>query len=400
MTPARFSLLLLGGFLSALALPPAFAAKLVDGSFLAVKDCPAYVSKAERTNPDDTRLVPGRIYPLFEVNFPEAPEAYRIRIENAEPRERWVSADCGEYPPKSSPADIAARNPKAETEDGAVATSVAAEAKCPTPPPGADACRTCGPADSWVMVLNWQPGLCQAGKKQLADQPECQSADPGLYQARNFTFRELRPLRRSCKKGLGFCGTVEREPKQLTDYPPLALADATRQSLARFMPGTAGDSGLERQTWHQYGSCTGFPEEAYFKLAVELVQQFNQSGMSAFMAENLGKIVRREEFFQRIEASLGEGARKHINIECGGDGRLLTGVVIQLASGVTPGADLKALIRQGPRAGAAGNCASRFVVDEIGFDAEPPKEPRPKRRPPPKSVPSAEPASPSAPEIF
>lgn len=399
MIPARI-LLPLGGLLSVLAIPSAFAAKLLDGSFLAVKDCPAYVSKAERTNPDATRLVPGRVYPVFEVNVPEAPEAYRIRIEGADPKERWVGADCGEYPPKSSPADIAARVPKTETASAAPPAEVAAEAKCPTPPPGADACRTCGPADSWVLALNWQPGLCQAGQKPLANHPECRDTDPNLYQARNFTLRELRPLRKSCPKGVGFCGGVEREPQQLTDYPPLALADTTRQSLARFMPGTAGDSGLERQAWHRHGSCTGFPEEAYFKRAVELVQQFNQSGMGAFMAENLGKIVRREEFFKQIEASLGEGARKHLNIECGGDGKLLTGVVINLASGVAPSADLKALIQQAPRAGAAGNCASRFGVDEIGFAAEPPKEPRPKRRPPPKPVPSAEPASPSAPELF
>lgn len=406
MIPARFPLSLLGGLLSLLAIHPAFAAKLVEGSFLAVKTCPAYFSKAEQTNPGDVRLVPGRIYPLFQLNFAEAPDAYRIRVEEAEPKDRWVSADCGEYPPKSSPAEIRARAAEEAASAAASNPSPAAvveELKCPAPAPSTDACRTCGTADNWVLVLNWQPSLCEAGRKQMGKRPECDTTDRGLYQARNFTLRELKPYRKRCKRELGFCGSVEREPKQHADYPSLEVTDATRDSLAKFMPATAGDSGLERHAWHKYGSCTGFTPNTYFKLATDLVQQFNQSGMAAYMTENLGRKIRREEFFKTVEASLGKDARKHMNIECSADAKLLTGVVINLASGVAPGADLRSLIQQGPRAGAAGNCASQVMVDEIGFDAEPPKEAkesRPKRRTPRKAAPASEPAPDSAPVIF
>jgi ribonuclease T2 len=361
MIPARHPILLLGLALFVL-LPHSFgqAAELVEGSFLALKDCPAYVSKAEQTNPDDTRLTPGRIYPVVEVNFAAAPDAYRIRIDGADPKYRWVSADCGEYPPKSSPAEITAQN--------AEAAAVPAEFKCPTPPPGADACRTCGKADAYAMVLNWQPALCQAGGKKLADTPDCRTADSGAFQARNFTLREFRPTRNPCRKQLGFCGSVEREPKTLADYPPVELSEAGRQNLIGIMPGAAGDSGLERQAWHKYGSCTGLSEEAYFKLAGDLAQQFNQSGMAGFMAARQGQKVHREEFFQEIDKALGTDARKHINIECGSDTKRLTGVIINLSGQATPGADLKSLIQEGPRAGARGNCASRFMVDGIGLD--------------------------------
>jgi ribonuclease T2 len=365
MTPARPVILYLVLALFAL-LPQArgLAAELVDGSFLAVKDCPAYVSKIEQTNPDNLRLTPGRIYPVVATNYAEAPDAYRLRIDGADPKYRWVAADCGEYPPKSSPAEVIARFAESNV------AAVPAELSCPTPPPQPDACRTCGKSDAYVLVLNWQPGLCQAGGKKLAGRPECQSTDPNAFYARNFTLRELRPTRAKCKKQVGFCGSVEREPKQLSDYPPVELGDPDRQALLRIMPAAADDSGLDRQAWHRYGSCTGLGAEGYFKLAGNLLQQFNQSGMANFMAANLGAKVRREDFFLEVEKALGPDARKHINIECSADAGILTGVVINLGGQITgPGADLRSLIQQGPQAGARGNCASRFLVDEIGQDA-------------------------------
>jgi ribonuclease T2 len=68
----------------------------MSGSFLATKDCPAFQSFRKATNPGDIKIVPGHSYPLLAKNAPEASH-YRVRIEGAQPAERWVSVDCGSY---------------------------------------------------------------------------------------------------------------------------------------------------------------------------------------------------------------------------------------------------------------------------------------------------------------
>ena len=290
------------------------SARLVEGSFLATTDCPAYVSKFRQTNPDDIKLVPGRVYPLFETNYDLEPDYYRIRIEEADPKERWVAAECGEYPPKSSPAEFA-KKPKE-------AKPLQVKRQCPPSEPGTKACRTCGKADSYVLDLYWRPGFCESQRGHLDDQPWCRTFAPGSYAARNFALRSLRPIRRSCGEGYGYCGTVAGKVTPFTDYPPVELdEEAIRETLGQIMPGVTDGSGVERHEWHRNGTCSGFPADAFFQLAGDLARQFNASGMGEFMTAHLGKKVRRTEFFQQIEASLGAGARAHINIECSKDGK-------------------------------------------------------------------------------
>lgn len=335
------------------------AAKLVEGSFLAVEDCPVYVSKIARTNPDEMHLEPGRIYSLFEVNYAEKPDAYRIRVEEAHPKERWISATCGEYPPHSSPADIIARHRSVTNPPSGPAPVM--EWHCPSPPLHADQCRTCEKPDSWILTLHWYTGQCESSKKRLAD-TQCQS---GLTTTeKQFSLREWKPIKKTCKKEWKNCDSTAQKGNSPSDYPPLSLKETTRQRIMRIMPGSMSDSGLERPVWYQYGMCSGLSEEAYFTQAASLVEQFNQSGMARFLYENKGKLLRREEFFKQIDHLLGSGARTHINIECSADTKWLTGVVIHLPSEATNTTmGLNALLQRAPRAGARGNCASRFMTE-------------------------------------
>ncbi|CAL1240254.1 ribonuclease T2 family protein [Candidatus Methylocalor cossyra] len=338
------------GYLLLALVPPALpaAARLAEGEFLATHNCPAYYSKDRRDNPGNVSLVPGRLYPVVEILKGVTPEYYRLRIAGAEPSERWVSAECGEYPPKSAPAAVAAQS----AEPGTAAPS------CAAPPAGGDICRTCGAA-SYVLTLDWQPGQCASRKSTLDDSPECRGTRP----VGPFTLRELRPEQPRCAKEFGFCGPVAGETTPFILYPPVPLSEATRKVLEPVLPGLQADTGVERHQWHKYGTCTGFSVDAYFHLAADLVHQFNQAGMADFMAEHQGNKIRREEFFQAIERFLGPGSRRHINIECNEDGTRLLGVILRLPADLGPGADLRALLQRAPRAGARGNCAGRFRID-------------------------------------
>jgi ribonuclease T2 len=338
----------------AVGLPPfsAEAAKLVEGSFLATQDCPAYASKAERTNPGDTRLVPGRIYPLFELNHAENPDHYRIRIEGADPIERWVAAGCGEYPPRSSPASIIAKN----------ATRSPVEWQCPKTPPTKDPCRTCGKPDLFVLSLNWAPVSCLEEPNRPDGIPECRALDAASYHTGNFTLRALAPKKNRCKKELGFCGPVEIAAEAYGDYPPIQLGETTLKALAQVMPGVSDATGRERDVWHRFGTCSGFPEEAYFGLSSDLVRQFNQSGLAAYVSGNSGQTVRREDFLKQVDKTLGSGARNKVSLECTSDGKTLRSVSVILPPTLKPGGELKALLKQAPRAGGKSNCANQFQI--------------------------------------
>src|SRR6202171_6513370 len=68
----------------------------LQGSFTATKVCPALQSIRKSTNPGSVELVVGHAYDVLAQNA-EVATHYRIRIEGAEPPERWVGIDCGLY---------------------------------------------------------------------------------------------------------------------------------------------------------------------------------------------------------------------------------------------------------------------------------------------------------------
>lgn len=354
---------LFGATLGLLLTPnPAPALVLLEGSFLATQDCPAYASKAQRTNPDDTRLVPGRTYPVIAADLPGTPEAYRIEIRGAEPKLRWVEARCGEYPPKSAPAEVAARF--VTGSGGAAGTD-----HCPNPPPSKDPCRACGKSVSNVLALVWLPGRCEATGQSPMLPADCQSLDANSYGARNLTLGELRPVMNHCRKEAGFCGTIDQEAQPYTAYPEITLSDANRKALAQLMPGTLLRTGQERQEWFKHGTCSGLAENLYFSLLVDLARQVNQSEIGEFLARNRGNKVHRDEFFQAVDAALGKDARRHVNIECSEDGKSLTSLLIHLPGTLQPGLELKDVIGKGPSAGPRGNCASRILIPQLGSSA-------------------------------
>jgi ribonuclease T2 len=355
--PLALALLLFG------LLAPGWAAsaELAEGSFLAVKDCPAWVSKAQQTNPDDVRLVPGRIYPYMEVNIKEAPDAFRLIIKGANPERRWVLGECGESPPKSNPKTVAANFAAARL----AAEGFSQANACPTPPPSKDPCRACGKTVYSVLALAWLPGKCEALKDKPERPPECDSLDANAYGARNLTLGEMRPALGKCRKTAGYCGSVDKEATPHTAYPEVALSEPNQKALALVMPGMLLNTGEERHQWFKHGTCSGLTENSYFTLLADLTQRINQSGVGDFLVQARGAKVKREDVFKKLDELLGKNARKHINLQCGKDGKALTEVLVTLPAKLPPGTDIGDLIAKAPGAGSAGNCASKFLIPTV-----------------------------------
>jgi ribonuclease T2 len=378
MRPARTLVLLFGILLLGLLAPGhAAATAFVSGDFLAISDCPAWVSKEQQTNPDETRLVPGRIYPITQINIAEAPDAYRLEVPGANPKDRWVPSSCGEFPPKSNPNEVAARFAADKLEGQSVVAGLA----CPNPPPSKDPCRACGKSAYNVLSLVWLPARCEQSKGKPERPPECDSLDAEAYAARNLSLGEMRPALNKCKKTAGFCGAVDKEMKPYTAYPDIALSEANLKALAQVLPAVALNTGIERHQWFKHGTCTGLPENGYFQVLTDLVRQFNQTGPGNVLAEARGNKIRRDDFYQQVEELLGKNARKRVNLVCSRDGKSLLEVQVYLPSKILPGYDIKELMADGPAGGGGGNCGSKFLVPALGadvpVDADPVAEPEP-----------------------
>jgi ribonuclease T2 len=319
------------GFLAVFA-PGASADVAMSGSFLATKDCPVFQSFRKGTNPGGVKTVQGHSYPLLAKNAPEASH-YRIRVEGAEPPERWVSAECGNFSDKGASVDL--QNSRAGGDSGR-------------------------PAEA-VLSLGWEPGFCEghAGKAECVDQ------NLNHFDATHFTLHGLwpQPRRREyCNVGQALINTDKKHDWQA--LPEVDLDPGTRAHLVTSMPGT--QSLLDRHEWIRHGTCYGHGDaETYFREALSLLDEVNGSAVQALFAANIGQEITVGAVRNAFDTAFGSGAGDRVRLSCQRDGsrRLITEITIGLAQ---PGDKNKlADLIKASRATDPG-CPSG-IVDPVGF---------------------------------
>lgn len=309
----------------------------VTGVFSAQQSCPAYVSKNKSTNPDNAQILAGNQYNIIEVIAPNHPDWYRIILPTANPKERWISAACGQ-------AQVTGGGTGGSGNNGGG---------------GNNSCNVAGQEDSYVLALSWQPAFCETKPQK----PECKITDPNVYQAKHFTLHGLWPNKQKCGISYGFCGEIKGKKDNFCDYPAVQLDSASQASLAEVMPSVTASSCLERHEWHKHGTCQAKAMEEFFDLSVDLTRQFNDSGMAYFMNRKIGQQVRTEDFLNRVAAVLGSATRERIKLNC--DRGMLVEIQLSLVADLTPGADLEKLIMNAP-AQSNSDCGETFRVDAIG----------------------------------
>jgi len=308
------------------------------GTISATQTCEAYVSKNKRTNPDHTKLVVDKTYSVFEVNKATNPTWYRVRIQSANPSERWVAKHCGNVDVRLGDGD--------RPGDG---------------DDQRDACNTPGLEDSYVLALSWQPAFCETHRSK----PECRIDDNKAYQARNFTLHGLWPNKKSCGTQYGYCGEVRNRPGDFCDYPILSLFTEVRADLEQVMPSAAAGSCLQRHEWFKHGTCQlDWSMDEYYDVAVDLTQQFNESGIAYFISRNIGNTVTELAFIEKVDCAHGAGAHKRIELKCKGGN--LVDVYVSLPDSINEDDSLGELMRQ-VQGIFKSNCGGQFKVDPIGF---------------------------------
>jgi len=220
-------------------------------------------------------------------------------------------------------------------------------------------CSVAGQADSYVLALSWQPAFCKTVNNK-SGKPECDVKDPNAYQAKNFTLHGLWPNRNQCGINYGFCGPVHQAVQPFTNYPQVSMDNSVRQSLGEVMPSVTFGSALERHEWYKHGTCSQLPADAYFSTAQNLVRQFNSSGVSDFMAANLGKSVAVSDFLAVIDQGLGQGTSSHAHLTC--EKGLLVDVQLDLVAPLTAGASLTQLVQGSGKGSSARGCGDSFTI--------------------------------------
>ena len=274
----------------------------MDGQFVASKACPAVVSIKKGTNPDNRLIEAGKSYALLGKNKDQATH-YWLNVPGANPAQRWVAIDCG-----SANGGQVANAPSG----GAAVDSNMGTVKPKKKPKG--------PKDGipfYVLALSWEPAFCEVMKGKA----ECKSQTASSYEASHFSLHGLWPQPRNNV----FCG-VDRATAALDDQhqwdqlPEPQLTPATKAALDRVMPGT--QSVLQRHEYIKHGTC--YPAgnaEQYFKDAIRLAGEVNNSPVQKFMAANIGKTIQMSELRAKFDEAFGAGAGDRVRVSCDKAGR-------------------------------------------------------------------------------
>lgn len=268
------------------SLCPSFAAwaEPAQGSFVASQRCEAFQSIRKQGNPDGLEVRPGQRYEVVEVNRRDY-DWLRVRMPDSATPLRWVSADCG------------------VVEGLAFNTGKAAQ-----PAETGDICSRPDQHDGYVLAATWQPGFCEHASYK-GSKPECEGLESGELQISHLTLHGLWPNRQSCGKSYGHC-----------DGPGLQLRADTLAYVRPWMPNFRYGTSFGRYQWNKHGVCqTQMDDDTYFRRAVDLVRQLDESKAGQYIVANIGGAISRRAFYQRVEEDFGSrDAQNNFLLICSG----------------------------------------------------------------------------------
>ncbi|WP_296809109.1 ribonuclease T2 [Thiocapsa sp.] len=308
-------------------------AERFDAVLIAEQPCPATVSTKRPDNPSSILLVPGQEYSVVGTNRAD-PSHYRLRFEDANPKERWVEIRCGRLAeaPATTPGPDAPQSPSLSSRVGSMESQL-------------------------VLAASWQPAFCEV----RGTRPECRDQTPERTDARHFSLHGLWPQ----PIGNSYCGVAERERNLSKSgrwrlLPALDLGAATRARLGTVMPGTLSD--LQRHQWIKHGTCYGTDADTYFRHSMLLLEQLNTSGVRELFEENIGKRLSATRVRAAFDDAFGKGAGERVRLSCS-EG-LIEELRIGLAGVVDDTAELGGLILAAPK--RSPDCRGGWV-DQVGI---------------------------------
>jgi len=193
-----------------------------------------------------------------------------------------------------------------------------------------------------LLALSWQNAFCQTHQNKR----ECRNVKPSHFSASHFTLHGLWPQPRSRVNCKG--------PRKVR------LEKNLYHELLEIMP--AAKSGLQNHEWKKHGTCYGKKPDGYFKDAINLAKQVNNSEVQKLFAKNVGKTISIEQVRRAFDKSFEKGSGRKVKMNC--KKGLITELWINLDGKIDEKTPLQTLLKSAKR--AKGGC-KRGRVDEVGF---------------------------------
>ncbi|NEP58171.1 MAG: ribonuclease [Symploca sp. SIO2G7] len=253
---------------------PAYAFISLNDQFVAGEACTALQSIRKGTNPGNIQLTPQETYPVIGKNRDDASH-YLLRIEGAEPQQRWVTVQCGQLLGSSAPEE---QNPANQ---------------------------------DYLLALSWQPSFCETRPSKT----ECRSQTAERFDATNLVLHGLWPQPRQNV----YCNVSKDiinldKDRRWSELPPIDLSEETRQALAIKMPGLASD--LHLHEWYKHGTCYSDSPEEYYQESIALLDQVNDSLVTDLLANNIGNFLSSDKIRDQFDQAFGEGAGSKVQVKC------------------------------------------------------------------------------------
>ena len=300
----------------------------------AKESCGAYNDLKHRQNSAHQKLKVGERYRILR----EQNDHYYVTIPGVTVPNRWVEKHCFAKEPAVEPAVINTQvsDKKAEKKyDSAKHTGVVK----PT---------------HLLLALSWQNAFCETHRSRR----ECRQGRKGQSTDNHFVLHGLWPQPRNNE----YCNISQNlkqldKNKQWSRLPKLSLSDETRNTLLTVMPGSA--SNLHRHEWIKHGTCSGSNPETYFKEAISLTQQFGNSKVGTFFADNLGRVVTLKQVRAKVDESFGRGSGNKVELRC--NKGMITEVWLHLGN---RSSDLSTLLKKGKNVNSR---CRKGRIDRAGF---------------------------------
>jgi len=306
------------------------------GNFNVTNNCPATKSLHPNDNPGHITVKSGETYTAINLNKPGGPYVL-LRIPDSQPTQRWVKLTCGKL--VNSPANGDEGQKPTGGESGAS-----------------------GKSGKFLLAASWQPAFCESDSGE--DKKECVTETNDRFDATHFTLHGLWPQPRKNSYCMVSANDKRNDERHNWDnLPEPALSPQVRTELDKIMPGT--QSNLQRHEWIKHGTCFGTGPEAYFRTAVSLMGQLNNSELQRLAATNVGREVATADLRAAFEQTFGSGSADALVIECSKDGgrTLISGISINLQGVLDQATKLQSILDKSQH--SKSQC-TRGVIDPVG----------------------------------
>lgn len=234
--------------------------------------------------------------------------------------------------------------------------------------------------DHYVLALSWQNGFCQSQHDR--DKPELDECRLQKEQPQKQDYLTIHGLWPSLPASIAARGVDENRWQRYgcasRPVPNMPEAKATRKCAAEEtglslemanqlnaqMPGSGGNSCLERYEYAKHSVCFGFDPDAWFGVMVRMNQEMKHSALGTFLADNYGKAVSRRDFDSALAEAWGTNSVKSVTLICNGSPAYLTELQFTLdAVSVNAPLSPRSFVAQ-PQ---SGNCGKTFIIDGLGY---------------------------------